>query len=123
MDDHSCEIFESTTTDLLSMAFALIGAVSTGKLKGVNAEHLAKVWSIPHDDAARTLMATTQSLRHDPDSSLSRNVGTNNQAVRYRKIQSYFFSDTLFAMGPAKSLQGNICAQLFVSGFVALYTR
>jgi hypothetical protein len=68
-------------------------------------------------------MVTTQSLRHNPDSSLSRNVGTNNHAVRYRKIQSYFFSDTLFVTGPAKSLRGNICAQLFISdkGFVALY--
>jgi hypothetical protein len=68
-------------------------------------------------------MVTTQSLRHDPDLSLSRNVGTNNQAVRYRNIQSYFFSDTLFVTGPAKSMRGNICAQLFVldKGFVALY--
>jgi hypothetical protein len=113
MDDHSCENFESTTTGLLATAFATIGAVSAGKSKGVNAEHLDEVWSIPHDDAARTLMVRTQSLRHDPDLSPSRNVGANNQAVRYRKIQSYFFSDTLFVTGPAKSLRGNICAQLF----------
>jgi hypothetical protein len=123
VDDHSCEIFETTTTALLTTAFATIGAVSAGKLKGVNAEHLAKVWCIPHDDAARTLMVMTRSLRHNPDLSLSRNVGTNDQAVRYRKIKSYFFSDTLFVTGPARSLRGNICAQLFVSdkGFVALY--
>ena len=75
MDDHSCEIFESTATALLAMAFATIGAVSAGTLKGVNAEHLAKVWSIPHDDAVLTPMVTTQSLRHDPDLSLSGNVG------------------------------------------------
>jgi hypothetical protein len=123
VDDHSCEFFDTTATALLATAFATIGAASTGKLKGVNAEHLPKVWCIPHDDAARTLMVTTQSLRHNPDLSLSRNVGANDQAVRYRKIKSYFFSDTLFVMGPARSLQGNICAQLFVSnkGFVALY--
>ncbi len=60
MDDHSCEIFESTVTALLAMVFATIGAVSVGKSKGVNAEHLAKVWSIPHDDAACTLMVTIQ---------------------------------------------------------------
>jgi hypothetical protein len=47
----------------------------------------------------------------------------NNQAVRYRKIKRYFFMDTLFVTGVAKSLQGNICAWLFVSnrGFVAFY--
>jgi hypothetical protein len=60
VDDHSCEIFESTVTALLAMVFATIGAVSVGKSKGVNAEHLAKVWSIPHDDAACTLMVTIQ---------------------------------------------------------------
>jgi hypothetical protein len=62
-------------------------------------------------------------LCHDPDSSLSRNVGTNDWAVRYRKIKSYIFMDTLFVTGAAKRLQGNICAQLFVSdrGFVAFY--
>jgi hypothetical protein len=43
--------------------------------------------------------------------------------VQYRKIKSFFFSDTLFVMGTAKSSRGNICAQLFVSnkGFVAVH--
>ena len=94
-----------------------------GVQKGVSAEHLAKVWCIPHDDAARTLGVMTQSLCHNPDSSLSRNVRTNDWAVRYRKIKSFFFMDTLFVTSAAKSSRGNICAQLFVSdkGFVAFY--
>jgi hypothetical protein len=43
--------------------------------------------------------------------------------VRYKKLKSYFFSDTLFVTGKAKSSRGNICAQLFVSdkGFIAIY--
>ena len=43
--------------------------------------------------------------------------------MRYRKIKSFFLSDTLFVTGAAKSSRGNICAQLFVSdkGFVAIY--
>jgi hypothetical protein len=81
------------------------------------------VWSIPHEDAVRTLQLTTQRLRHNADSSLSRNFGTNDRAVRYKKLKSYFFSDTLFVTGKAKSSRGNICAQLFVSdkGFVTIY--
>jgi hypothetical protein len=54
MDDHSCENFETIMTAMLATAFATIGAVSAGKSKGVNAEHLTKVWCIPHDDAVRT---------------------------------------------------------------------
>jgi hypothetical protein len=123
IDDSACDIFEANHSAQLDTAFATIAAVSAGRSTGVNAKHLAKVWCIPHDEAAQTLKVTTQSLRHDPDSSLSRNVGTNDRAVRYRKIKSFFFSDTLFMTGTAKSSQGNICAQLFVSdkGFVAIY--
>ena len=122
-DDDACEIFETRVSVVLATALATIQAVSAGRSKGVSAEHLAKVWCIPHDDAARTLGVTTQSLRHDPDSSLSRNVGTNDRAVRYKKIRSFFFMDTLFVTSAAKSSRGNICAQLFVSdkGFVAFY--
>ncbi len=54
---------------------------------------------------------------------LSCNAGTNNQAVRYWRINSKFFTDTLFATKMAKSLRGNTCAQIFVSDkdFIALY--
>jgi hypothetical protein len=108
---------------MLATAFATIAAVSAGKSKGISAEHLSKVWSILHEDVACTLQVTTQRLRHDADSSLSRNFGTNDRAVRYKKLKSYFFSDTLFVTGKAKSSRGNICAQLFVldKGFVAIY--
>jgi hypothetical protein len=81
------------------------------------------VWSIPHDNAACTVKVTTQCLRHDADLSLSHNFGTNDRAVRYKKLKSCFFSDTHFVTGKAKSSRGNICAHLFVSdkGFVAIY--
>ena len=117
------DIFEAKLSETLGSAFATIQAVSAGRSKGVSAEHLSKIWCIPHDEAARTLAVMTQSLRHDPDSSLSLNVGTNDRAVRYRKIKSFFFMDTLFVTRAAKSSRGNICAQLFISdkGFVAIY--
>jgi hypothetical protein len=46
---------------------------------------------------------------------LSRNASTNDRAVRYRRIQGRFFTDTLFATKMAKSLRGNTCVQIFVS--------
>ena len=84
---------------MLATAFATTAAVLAGKSKVISAEHLSKVWIIPHEDAARTLQVTTQRLRHDADSSLSRNFGTNDRAVRYKKLKSHFFSDTLFVTG------------------------
>ena len=114
-DDDTCKIFEGRVLEVFATAFATIQAVSAGSSKGVSAEHLAKIRCIPHDDAACTLGVMTQSLCHDPDSSLSRNVDTNDWAVRYRKIKSFFCMDTVFVTSAAKHLQGNICAQLFVS--------
>ncbi len=43
MDDNSCENFEATMSALLATAFATISAVSVGRSKGVNVEHLDKV--------------------------------------------------------------------------------
>ena len=43
--------------------------------------------------------------------------------LRYRRIRSSFFTDTMFVTGKAKSTRGNKCMQLFVSdkGYVAIY--
>jgi hypothetical protein len=123
VDDSKCDLFLEAASAKLESAFSRIAAVTAGRTRGVSAEHLSKVWMIPHDEAARTLKVTSQCLRTDIDSSLSRNVGTNDRAVRYCHIKSCFYTDTLFVTGKAKSSQGNICAQLFVSdkGYVAIY--
>jgi hypothetical protein len=81
IDDTACDIFMENASAILTTAFATIAAVSAGRSMGVNAEHLAKVWCIPHNDATWTIQVTSQLLRHNPVSSLSRNVGTNDKAV------------------------------------------
>ena len=115
VDDGACEVFEARVVQL--------SAISAGRSQGVTPEHLSKIWNIPFADAARTLDVTTQLIRQDPDSSLSRNASTNDRAVRYRRIQGRFFTDTLFATKMAKSLRGNTCAQIFVSDkdYIAIY--
>jgi hypothetical protein len=117
-----CEIFKAMTLSIAT-AFASLASVTAGKSSGVTAEQLSKVFCIPHDDAVRTLSATTQLVQYNTDFSLSRNISTNDQALRYKKIKSFFFTDTLFATKGAKSTRGNICAQLFASdkGFVVVY--
>jgi hypothetical protein len=77
----ACGIFMENASAMLTIAFATIAAVSVGRSKGVNAEHLAKVWCIPHDDAAWTSQVTSQLLHHNLDLSLSCNVGTNDRTV------------------------------------------
>jgi hypothetical protein len=55
IDDSACDLFKATLSCMLATAFATIAAVLAGKLKGISAEHLSKVWSIPHEDAAHIL--------------------------------------------------------------------
>jgi hypothetical protein len=123
VDDSKCDLFLEAALAQLESVFSTIAAVTAGRTRGVSAEHLSKVWIIPHDKAAQTLKVTSQCLRTNIDSSLSRNVGTNDQAVRYCHIKLCFYTDTLFVTGKAKSSRGNVCAQLFVSdkGYVAIY--
>ena len=104
-DDKSCEVSESMETmTLRAQAHATVpiwdinaSVISAGRSTGVTPEHLSKIWRIPFDDAARTLDTTTQLIHQDPDSSLSRSAGTNDRHVRYWKINSTFFTDTMFA--------------------------
>ncbi len=104
-----CELFDAPDGD------SFISAVTAGKPGGVSAERLAKLFSIPFDDAARTLAVTTQLNRQTANSSLSRNFETKDQMVRYKQLNSTFFTDTMYVTAKAKSTRENTCAQLFVS--------
>ena len=55
--------------------------------------------------------------------SLSRRLPTNDRMLRYRRIDSNFFTDTFFATAKGKSSRGHTCAQLFVSdkGYLSIY--
>ena len=116
INDDGCELFEA-------MSDAAIGSTTVGKRKGVTAEHLSKIWRIDHKMAERTLDQTTQLNRRGSDSTLARHFGTNDRFLRYKRIASWFYTDTLFVTESAKSTRGYICMQIFVSdkGFVKVY--
>jgi hypothetical protein len=75
VNDAACEVFEARVVQL--------SAISAGQLKGVTPELLSKIWSIPFDNAARTLNVTAQLILQDPNSLLSRNASMNDRAVWY----------------------------------------
>jgi hypothetical protein len=104
----------------ISNTNANIKAAMAGRPKGVTPQHLSKVWKIDVDTAKRTIDATTQLRQHDANASISRNYSTNDRMLRYKRINSHFFTDTFFVTKKAKSQRGNNCMQLFVSdkGFV-----
>ena len=60
----------------------------------MTADHLLRFGGFLFDDAARTLEVTTQRIRQNPDSSLSRNASTNDRAVRYQRVLLGLFDET-----------------------------
>ena len=106
-DEMECTLFESE--------FASTAATHAERPKGVNKELLMKVWRIPENEARRTLQVTTQLNHQDADSNLSRRFGTNDRMLRYRRINSLFYSDTFHTKPELVSARGFTCMQLFVS--------
>ncbi len=99
----------------------MISSTTAGKQKGVDAVLLSKLWRIDLETAERTLGVTSQRVNRTDDPTLSRNYGTNDRMLRYKRLDEYFFMDTFFATKKAgKSTRGNTCCQLFVTdkGFV-----
>jgi hypothetical protein len=99
----------------------MVSAAHASKSKGIDAEHLSKVWRIDLKAAERTLDITSQNSKQTDNPTLLCNSGTNDRMLRYKRIHEYFFMDTFFATKKAgKSSRQNTCCQLFVTdkGFV-----
>ena len=112
-----CELFEAyNPQDGCSDGSdeAEVGAARAARY-GVSPEMLQKIWRIDYDTAKRTVNTTTQLNRQDANSRMSRNFGTNDRMLRYRRIKSHFFTDTFFVTKKGTSARGYTCMQIFVS--------
>ena len=120
--DGSCDLFEPMFGNIDDY-HAAIEATIASKPHTITPQFLSKIWNIKSDLAARTLDQTTQLNRTGGDNDLSRQFSTNDRMLRYKRINSQFFTDTFFVTAKGKSTRGNTCAQLFVSdkGYVAIY--
>ncbi len=99
----------------------MMSAAHASRPTGITAEQLSKTWMIDMDAAERTIGITSQHNQRSDNPTLSRNYGTNDRMLRYKRIHEYFFMDTFFATKKAgKSSRGHSCCQLFVTdkGFV-----
>ena len=101
---------------------ASIASASADSPDGISPKVLSKLWCIPENLAKDAVAQSTQLCRHNADNYMSRNLSTNDRMLRYRRLQSVFFTDTMFAL-KHQSTRRNVCCQVFVSdkGFVAVY--
>ena len=113
---------DSSPPEGLGLGLAQVSAVGL-KPDGVSADFLSKIWHIKHEEAVGVLDQSTQLCRKGGNNNLSCHFDTNDRMLRYRRLNSMFFTDTFFVTKEGKSTRGNTCAQLFVSdkGYVSLY--
>ena len=102
---------------------SIVSAINAGKPSGPSASTLSKLWLVFEPLAKGALDQNTQLCRQSADNIMSRQFSTNDRMLRYRRLQSVFFTDTMFATPKAKSTRGYTCCQVFVSDkiFVAVY--
>jgi hypothetical protein len=112
--DGEDDLFEPIYS-LMNNFEAAISSVEASKKTTVSTETLSKIWNIKPELAKKALNQTTQLYRRGADTELSRRYSTNDQMLRYKRINSQFFTDTFFVTEKGKSTCGNTCAQLFVS--------
>ena len=79
------------------------------------ADMISNIWTISHEIAVKTIERTSQLDREGENTSLVRNLGTNDRMLRYRRIKSHFFTDTFFVTKRAESMRGHTRMQFFVS--------
>ena len=123
VNDSPCPLFTTTLDDLESVFHSEVSAIELDKVNGVSPDFLSKIWSVSDNQAKEIIKDNTQLNRQPNDGLLSKQFSTNDRMLRYRRINSYFFSDTMFVTASAKSTRGYTMLQLFVSdkGFVAVY--
>jgi hypothetical protein len=115
------KLYDRVTQGEIDLDKIMTSAAHAGKTRGVDPTHLSKMWRIDLKTAKQTLEVVSQSSKRVDDPKLSRNYGTNDRMLRYKRITEYFFMDTFFATKKAGKLsRGHSCCQLFVTdkGFV-----
>jgi hypothetical protein len=115
------ELYKGSLTGKIDLDDIMVSAAHAERSQGIDAKHLSKTWRIDLETAERTLDITSQKSVRKDNPTLSRNYGTNDRMLRYKRINEYFFMDTFFSTKKAgKSSRGHTCCQLFVTdkGFV-----
>ena len=92
---------------------------TTTSRRSLKAETLSKRLKIPLEMAQKTLQATTQlAIRKTDNPSLNRKYRSNDRMLRYTRLATNTFMDTMFAgKKGGKSIRGYKTAQVFATEF------
>ena len=98
MEDLESAMHELLGDDVINVMKAKLSAVQATRSHGVKKDLLSKLWVVTEDEAQYAIDHSTQLCKHHADNGLSRQFSTNDRMLRYKRIQSVFFTDTLFAL-------------------------
>mmetsp|Transcript_10819 Transcript_10819/g.15255 ORF Transcript_10819/g.15255 Transcript_10819/m.15255 type:complete len:529 (+) Transcript_10819:911-2497(+) len=120
VDGTNLNDFENLPIEV-SSTLMIVSAVTASNPKKINKTFLSKIWRVKEDDAQKALDQSTILMRKGSMNALSKRFPTNDRMLRYRRLNSHFFTDTFFSK--VKSLRGFTCAQVYVSdkGFLDIY--
>ncbi len=123
LDDLENSLSDVLDSEQVNVVMARVSAAQASRSKGLTKEQLSKLWLVSEKLADSAIDRNTRLCRQNADNTLSRHFTSNDRMLRYRRIQSAFYTDTMFATKKAESLRKNSCCQVFVSdkGFVAVY--
>ena len=109
--------------DMMSKVMSETSAAAVDNPRGFIATQLSKLWLITDTLAEGAVAKNTQLSRLSAENTLSRQLSSNKRMLRYRRIDSTLFTDTMFANPDANSFHQNKCCQVFVSdkGYVVVY--
>ena len=80
----------------------------------VTPENLSRIWNVGLDTAKRALQVTTQRGIRTALHPLHRRYRVDHLHLNRRRLNGDWYTDTLFTK--VKSLQGNVCAQVYTNG-------
>ena len=106
------------------LEFINSGIESSNRRSKVTPTQLSERLNIPLEMAKRTLKTTTQlAMRSSDNPSLTRKYRTNDRMLRYLRVSTNVFMDTMFASSKAaKSLRGFTACQVFATEFGHVFT-
>ena len=90
--------------------------------KGINAEQLSKVWRVSNEFAQQTLDVTTHLNNWYYDSTLSHRFSTINLMLRYKILESLFYTDTNTVNKFSVNDDFQWCSSLLLTKVLSKYT-
>ena len=80
------DLYDRATKGKIDLDTIMVSATQAGKSKGVDPVPLTKIWKINLKTAEQTLDVVSQFIKRTDDPKLSRNYGTNDRMLRYRRV-------------------------------------